>query len=243
MAFGRLLGLLTILLTAGGCQRLGLVHEYEYDERVELSLDGSAIVDVNASIPALVALRGATLSVDPEARFDRQAFRRLYEAPGVRVRDVSAFRRHGRRFAHVRLEVADVAQLQNLVPLSWSRYRLDRLQNEFRFVQEVGPAAQLQVADVGWTGNELIAFRVHLPSRINFHNSPLGVERGNNLVWEQTLRDRLAGTPLRMEARMETQSILYRTLWLFGGTFVAALAALGFVIWWVSRKGRSIVPA
>jgi hypothetical protein len=219
------------------------VKQYEYDERVELSLDGSAILDINASIPALVALRGATLSVDPEARFDRQAFRRLYEGPGVTVREVSAFRRHGRRFVHVRLQVNDIAQLPRLVPLSWSRYQLDRLDQEFRFVQEVGPAAQLQVGDVGWTGDELIAFRVHLPSRINFHNSPLAVERGNILVWEQTLRDRLAGTPLRMEARMETESILYRTLWLFGGTFIAAMAALALVIWWVSRKGRSVVPA
>jgi hypothetical protein len=161
----------------------------------------------------------------------------------VRVRDVSAYRRHGRRFAHVRLEVTDIAQLQNLVPLSWSRYHLDRQEKEFRFVQEVGPAAQLQIGEVGWTGDELVAFRVHLPSRINFHNSPLEVERGNILVWEQTLRDRLAGTPLRMEARMETESILYRTLWLFGGTFLAAMAALALVIWWVSRKGRSVVPA
>jgi len=243
MAFGRLLGILLIALSCAGCQKLGLAKQYEYDERVELSLDGSAIVDINASIPALVALRGATLSVDPEARFDRQAFRRLYEGPGVTVREVTAFRRHGRRFVHVRLEVNDIAQLPRLVPLSWSRYRLDRLDQEFRFVQEVGPAAQLQVGDVGWTGDELIAFRVHLPSRINFHNSPLGVERGNILVWEQTLRDRLAGTPLRMEARMETESILYRTLWLFGGTFIAAMAALALVIWWVSRKGRSVVPA
>ncbi len=86
----------------------------------------------------------------------------------------------------MRLEVSDIAQLPRLVPLSWSRYRLDRLEQEFRFVQEVGPAAQLKVGDVGWTGDELIAFRVHLPSRISFHNSPLGVERGNILVWEQT---------------------------------------------------------
>ncbi len=99
------------------------------------------------------------------------------------------------------------------------------------------------MGDVGWTGNELIAFRVHLPSRINFHNSPLGVERGNILVWEQTLRERLSGAPLRMEARIETESILYRTLWLFGGTFVAAMLALAAIIWWVSRKGRSVVPA
>ena len=243
MAFGRLLSLLVVVLTSAACQQVGLTREYEYDERVELSLDGSAIVDINASIPALVALRGATLSVDPEARFDRQAFRQLYEGPGVTVRDVSAFRRHGRRFAHVRLEVSDILQLPRLVPLSWSRYHLERLEQEFRFVQEVGRAAQLDIGDVGWTGNELVAFRVHLPSRIHFHNSPLGVERGNILVWEQPLRDRLAGMPLRMEARMETESILYRTLWLFLGTFTAAMAALALIIWWVSRKGRSVVPA
>jgi hypothetical protein len=98
-------------------------------------------------------------------------------------------------------------------------------------------------ADVGWTGDELVAFRVHLPSKITFHNSPDEVERGNILVWEQGLRDRLAGAPLHMEARMETQSILYRTLLLFAGTFLAAMAALGIIIWWIGRKGRSMVAA
>jgi hypothetical protein len=243
MAFGKRAGVALAILMLSACQTLGLVRRYEYDERVELSLDGSAVVDISASIPALVALRGATLSVDPEARFDRQAFRRLYAGPGVTVREVSAFRRHGRRFVHVRLDVSDIGQLPHLAPLSWSTYRLERLEREFRFVQVVGPAAQLDVGDVGWTGDELIAFRVHLPSRINFHNSPLGIERGNILAWEQTLRERLAGAPLRMEARMETESILYRTLWLFGGTFAAAMLMLIAIVWWVSRKGRSVVPA
>ena len=244
MAFGKRAGLALAALTLAACQTLGLTRQYEYDERLELSLDGSAVVDISASIPALVALRGATLSVDPEARFDRHAFRRLYEGPGVAVREVSAFRRHGRRFVHVRLDVSDITELPRLVPLSWSRYRLDRLEQEFQYVQEVGPAAQIDVGDVGWTGNELIAFRVHPPSRINFHNSPSKkVERGNILVWEQTLRERLSGVPLRMEARMQTESILYRTLWLFGGTFIAAMLVLAAVIWWVSRKGRSVVPA
>ena len=109
-------------------------------------------------------------------------------------------------------------------------------------MQEVGPVARLPIGDVGWTGGERIAFRVHLPSRIRFHNAPV-FDRGNVLVWEQTLRDRLEGIPLRMEARMETQSILYRTLWLFGGTFASAMAVLAFIVWWVSRKGRRVVPA
>ena len=168
MAFGKRAGVALAILMFSACQTLGLVKRYEYDERVELSLDGSAVVDISASIPALVALRGATLSVDPEARFDRRAFRQLYAGPGVTVREVNPFRRHGRRFVHIRLDVSDIAQLPRLVPLSWSRYRLDRLEHEFRFVQEVGPAAQIDVGDVGWTGNELVAFRVHLPSRITF---------------------------------------------------------------------------
>ena len=138
-----------------------------------------------------------------------------------------------------RLDVADIAGLPRIAPLSWSRYRLDRLSGEFRFVQDVGPPARLEVGDVGWTGNELIAFRVHPPSRISFHNSPLGIERGNIVVWEQTLRERLSGAPLRMEARMQTESILYRTLWLFGGTFIAAMLVLAALIWWVSRRSAA----
>jgi preprotein translocase subunit Sec61beta len=243
MAFGKrtAVALFALLLTA--CQTLGLVKRYEYDERVDLSLDGSAVVYITASIPALVALRGITLSVDPESRFDRQAFQRLYEGPGVIVREVSTFRRHGRRFVHARLDVDDIAQLPRLVPMSWSRYRLDRLGDEFRFVQEVGPAAQLDVGNVGWTGNELVAFRVHLPSRINFENSPLAVERGNIVAWEQTLRERLSGTPLRVEVRMQTESILYTTLWLFAGSFVAAMLVVATILWWISRKGRAAVVA
>jgi hypothetical protein len=229
-----------VMLTA--CRGLG-VHQYEYDERVDLSLDGSAIVDVNASIPALVALRGARLDVDPEARFDREAIRHLYDAPGSTMRQLSAFRRHGRRFVHVQIEVGDIHQLPKSAPFSWSRYRLERQENAFRFLQEVGPAAAKHVGDVGWRGDELVAFRIHLPSRVQFHNSPDGIERGNILVWEQTLTERLAGAPIQMEARTDTQSILYRTLWLFGGTFLAALALLAVIVWWIGRKGRSVVPA
>jgi hypothetical protein len=242
MALRRLALVAITLLALTGCRRLG-IRQYEYDERIDLSLDGSAIVDVNASIPALVALRGLVFDVDPEARLDRQAIRRLYEAPGSTVRQLSAFRRHGRRFVHVQIEVRDIHQLSESGPFSWSRYSLERQEQAYRFLQDVGRAAGRDIGDVGWRGDELVAFRIHLPSRIQFHNSPAGTERGNILVWEQTLNDRLAGAPIRMEARMDTQSILYRTLALFGGTFAAALAVLAAIIWWLSRKGRSIVPA
>jgi hypothetical protein len=36
---------------------------------------------------------------------------------------------------------------------------------------------------------------------------------------------------------MESQSILYRTLFLFVGAFVAALLTLAGLIWWTIRRG------
>jgi hypothetical protein len=95
------------------------------------------------------------------------------------------------------------------------------------------------VSDVGWDGTELVAFRMHVPSRITYHNAPSHrTERGNILEWEQTLADRIGGTPVDIDVQLETQSILARTLLLFATTAVAALATLGFVIWWIARRGQ-----
>jgi len=83
----------------------------------------------------------------------------------------------------------------------------------------------------------MVAFRLHLPARIRYHNAPSRrVERGNILEWEQPLGDRLKGQPILIEARMDQQSILYSTLLLFGS--MAALVALTFaaILWWVMRR-------
>ena len=54
---------------------------------------------------------------------------------------------------------------------------------------------------------------------IDYHNAGAdNQKRGNILVWEQPLTDRLRGEPLVLDARMRTQSILSSTLWLFGAT-------------------------
>jgi hypothetical protein len=95
-------------------------------------------------------------------------------------------------------------------------------------------------------GDEIVAFRLHLPSHIRYHNArdidtgnPRTIQRGNILTWEQRLSDRLQGTPIQIEVRMDSESILYRTLSLFAVAFVAALGALGFLIWLTMRRGRA----
>lgn len=233
----RTLALLLVLLLPS-CAGV-LKREYEYEEELYVRLDGSATVNVNASVAALVALRGADLPLDSSARLDRQLVRDFFSGPGAKVSRVSLARRDGRRFVHVGIEVANVRQLSSLRPFAWSTYRFDRQGDVFEFRQMIGKSAAKDVGDVGWTGAEIVSVRLHIPSEIPFHNAPSRqVQRGNIVEWQQPLTDRLKGEPLEVRVQMEPESILYTTLILFGATVVAAALTFALAIWLVMRKGR-----
>jgi hypothetical protein len=229
-----------LVLVTSACGGNLLKPEYEYEEELYLSLDGSAQLNLYASVASLVALRGAALDVDPRARVDREAVRALFEAPGVEVSTPTFSRRDGRRFVHVRVDAADVRRLHGVAPFSWSTYRFERQGDTFEYRQVVGVPAAQPVNGIQWTGDELVAFRMHLPSRVDDHNAPSRrTERGNILEWQQPLADRLNGKPLQIEVRMEPQTILHATLLLFGATVAAAAATLALVVWWAARRGSN----
>jgi hypothetical protein len=232
-----LLGLaLLAALAIPGCGT-GFGKVYEYEEDITLSLDGSATIYVATSLPALATLRGFDVPTDPIAAVDSTRIRSLFTSPVSRVTNVSTWRRRGRRFVGVRLDIADIRVLSRAAAFSWATYALERHGESYDYKQTVGASAKKPVGDVGWTGAELVAFRLHLPAKIEYHNAgEENFRRGNILVWEQTLADRRTGLPLLMEARMQAQSILYRTLWLFGISALAALIVVVALIWWVVRK-------
>jgi hypothetical protein len=234
-----LIALLVACAVGSGCSGAGVFStEYEYEEELYLSLDGSATLNVHASVASLVALRGAGLDPDPRARIDLDELREWFggDAAGV---SVSLARRDGRRFVHASVKVADVRDLPKLVPFAWSTYRFDRQDDIFEFRQVVGPAAGSPGRAIQWTGEESVLFRMHLPSEILLHNAPSRqVERGNILEWEQSLAERLAGQPVDVDVHLASESILYTTLLLFGSTVVAVAATLTLVIWWIARRGR-----
>jgi hypothetical protein len=162
------------------------------------------------------------------------------------VTRVSRWRRDGRRFVQIRLDVPDIRTLNTAAPFAWSHYALEEGNDTRTFRQTVGPSALKPgtLRDFGWKGEELVTFRVHMPSRIVEHNardidSNEGsvVQRGNILAWEQLLTDRLDGRPIAIEVRMDRRSILYTTLWLFAGAFAAAVLLLCAIIWLTIRKG------
>jgi hypothetical protein len=234
-----------LALVAAGC-RSPFGPQYEYEEQLYLRVDGAATVVVDASIPALVALRGIALDPAASATVDRAALRALLDTAGCKVDNVGQpWRRKGRRFVQVRISTPDVRALAHCKLLAWSTYALDRLPDGLRYRQTVGPPTAIDPGKVNWDGSELVGFKLHLPSRVREHNvrrledNAAGkLERGNILTWEQRLSDRRAGKPVDLDVRMDSASILYTTLWIFGGAFVGAVAALGLIVWLIVRRGR-----
>jgi hypothetical protein len=238
--------LLAVFAIAAGC-RAPLGRQYEYEEQIYLRVDGSATVIVNASIAALVALRGADLDPSSSSRIDRADVRRVFEAADCAVASVGQpWRRQGRRFVQVRIATDDVRTLSVCRMLGWSSYELEPFtNNQLRYAQVVGKPDGRDPGPVKWTGKEIVGFKLHVPSRIEWHNvrrledgTTGEIDRGNILTWEQYLSDRRAGTPIQMEVRMSSQSILYRTLFLFGGAMIAAFAVLALAVWLTIRRGR-----
>jgi hypothetical protein len=233
MRIGAAIVLLAVAVAGGPLGRL--FRQYEYEEEMYLSLDGAATVYVNSSVPALDALRGATFDPDPASRLDLAAVRRYFTTPVTHVARVRASRRNNRRFVHVRLEVDDVRRLGEAGPLAWSSYQFSKEADLVVYRQTVGASEGKTVAAVRWNGDEIVAFRLHVPSQIVHHNADRK-QRGNILVWEQGLADRMRGDPLTLDVRMESQSILYWTLRLFASTLAAVAVMFGLVIWWVVRR-------
>ena len=230
--------LAALVLSSAACQ--GLFREYEYEEELYLKVDGSATVVVNTSLPALTALRGAR-NFDTGDGVDRDAVAAFFESPVSHVTRVSRpWTRYGRRFVQVRVETGDIRTLGKAPAFAWSTYAFTPHGDTVTFVQAMGAPTPLAGSTPPvWQGNEVAAIRLHVPAKIQFHNAPSKkVERGNIVSWEQPLTDRLAGQPIKVEVRMERESILAWTLTIFGSAAAAAAALFIVVIWWVRRKGR-----
>ena len=211
------------LLLLSACSANPLSRKYEYEEETYVNLDGSATVYVNAAVPALVALRGVDLALDGRAPHHSNHVRAILETP-----------------VHVRVEVADIRRLSEAGPFAWSTYGLSVANDAAEYTQLVGASAGRAVPDVGWSGRELVAFRLHLPSRITFHNSPSReVRRGNIIIWEQPLVERQRGTPIDITVRMDSDSILANTLLLFGAMIVLVIITFIGFVWFIRSRGRA----
>ena len=177
----------------------GFFRQYEYEEEMYLSLDGTATVYVNSSLPALNALRGTAFDDDARTRrIDREAVRAFFTTPDARAstarRAVAAQRpplrprpaRRRRRAPAGRggaVRVVDVRASSATAICSSTARRSAH-------------AAGKDAGDAGWTRTGARGVPAAPAEQIRYHNTGRRIGRGNILVWEQPLAERLRGAPL-----------------------------------------------
>lgn len=173
---------------------------YEYEESLALTLDGSAAVELHASVAALNALRGAGIDADPRVPVDLERMRALLAGEGARIAALDALLEDGRPFVRARVEVDDLTQLSRIPAFAWSLYRLRREGDVWTYRQIVGPPNRRALESTGWTGEERVVFRVRVPGEITGHTAPSGRTRGGDTAaWEQPLAVRLRGGAIDLQ--------------------------------------------
>ena len=106
---------------------------------------------------------------------DRDQIRALFETPVTEVTRVSRpWRRNGRRFVQVRVEVPDIRRLSEARPVRVVARTSSTPGTANTSTRRRSAPSALKpgtLKNYGWDGSEIVAFRLHLPSKILFHNA------------------------------------------------------------------------
>jgi len=68
------------------------------------------------------------------------------------------------------MDVDDVRRLGEAAPFAWSAYTFKRDGDLYDYRNRSDRQPQ-DVGNVGWNGREIVAFRLHMPSKIEYHNT------------------------------------------------------------------------
>ena len=241
---GAAVGVFLLAFAAGCSNPLG--RQYEYEEQIYLSVDGSATVIVDASIPAFVALRGAAFDPSMAAGVNRDQVRAWLESSGCRdVRVGQPWVRRGRRFVQVRISVTDIRELGSCGALGWSRYQFERGDEAIHFVQEVGRIGRRQSGhrELGRQGARRVQAARAQPHPLSQRATARGrIARRCRSREHPDLGTDARRSPCRPAAPPGSadgpESILFRTLSLFAMAFAAAVLVLTGIVWMTIRGAK-----
>jgi len=214
---------LLLLLAETGCT------VYEYEEEVYLEIDGSGEIRMSGSAAAIEVLH------DLEAATPESAAS-LFRGEGVEVLSARETERDHRKLVHVEARFSEWEKLCELPAFRGRRCSFERGDRELALELSLPPPQG--TAPESLDPRAVLALRYHSPSTIRQHNSPKGIERGNILSWERTVREHFAGRPFALEFRFDRRTILATTLWIVSLALALVVASIGTALFVMVRKGR-----
>ena len=219
----------TLLMSlSAGCSK------YEYEEEVDLRIDGSGEFYIHAAQDLFTSLHGVGRA-DSEAAF-LDELRAFYDSSAFEVVSVKRSRRDRRTFFHVRGRFVDLAELSDQAGFAVRGLRIGR-------GEELSLTAHVEGKDkwknvVRLPDDALVAFRFHFPGPVRHHNSTVGLERGNIVRWETTVSELQRGVPLRLEARFDQRTVFSMTLTLLAAAGASVILVISAFLYFLTRLGR-----
>ena len=219
----------TLLMSlSAGCSK------YEYEEEVDLRIDGSGEFYIHATQDLFTSLHGVGRA-DSEAAF-LDELRAFYDSSAFEVVSVKRSRRNTRTFFHVRGRFVDLAGLSDHAGFAVRGLSIGR-------GEELSLKAHVEGKDkwkdvVRLPDDALVAFRFHFPSPVRHHNSTVSLERGNIVRWETTVSELRRGVPLHLEARFDRRTVFSMTLILLATAGASVILIISASLYFLTRLGR-----
>ncbi len=214
---------LLVVFVASACRT------YEYEEEVYLETGGSGQIRMSGSAAAIEALHELDEATPENASS-------LFDGEGVEVLSARETEREDRKFIHVEARFSDWEKLCALPAFRGRRCRFDEGDRDLAL--ELSLPSPMGTAPESLDPHAVLALRYHFPGTIRHHNSPKGVERGNILSWERTVREHFAGRPFALEVRFDRRTILATTLWIVGTALALVAASIALALFLMVQKGR-----
>ncbi len=215
----------TLLMSLStGCSK------FEYEEEVDLKIDGSGEFYIHATQALFTSLHGVNRA-DSDTAF-LEELRAFYDSPAFEVVSVKRSRRDARTFFHVRGRFVDLGRLSEQAGLAVRGLSVGR-------GEELTLEAHVEGKDfAGLPDDALVAFRFHFPGPVRYHNSTMGLERGNIVRWEASVSELRRGAPLRLEARFDRRTVFSMTLVLLGTAAASVILVISAALFFLARLGR-----
>ncbi|MFQ5790822.1 MAG: hypothetical protein ACE5JI_10140 [Acidobacteriota bacterium] len=210
--------------------------EYEYEEEMYLSIDGSGEVRVSGSRELLAAFHDIGKSARPEF-ITEESLRHYFGSPELEIISTRRSTRNGRSYFHVRARFDDLNQLSRHPAFADRNFHWTETAAKVIVTANI-EGGQRRRPTSGLYRDGLVSLRIHLPSPVRYHNSPAGIEPGNIIGWEQTLAAHLRGDPLAVEVHFDRRTVLSITLMIIGAALAMVVSAISLTLWSLVRAGR-----
>ena len=203
---------------------------YEYEEETTFKTDGSGTLRISGSLDIIKSLYGVDNPSSISAVFNNTDF--LLDT-------VKRTSRKGRSFVHIQGSFTD-----------WNSFcSHPNFKNRQCYLKDQAKEWDLHLSTStsqhpppkNLPSEAMMAFRFRFPSKVVFHNSEFGIERGNIVRWQKPAHQYFQGSNFLVKAKFKKRSVLVTTAFILGTAITLTISIAIITLGCLTLKGKRLL--